>query len=231
VKNLIAIMGRGIQRLPDSSWTVTEDLEVCAENSAHLVDRVLADDENPCCLVGGGELNLLAGIQLHKSGLGNIIVCAYGDRSEYLKSIDAPSESMVMSDLFLKYCPNAPVKVWTKGMSMPGPSNTNRELQNIFELAVEEEIDKVAVVTIDLHMPRTLVIAQRHLAKREFQRLNARFFISEQVLVEADPKTYNVRRETLRRSKAMERNWAREQLGIFRVITNAYGDEKPKIAV
>ena len=54
--------------------------------------------------------------------------------------------------------------------------------------------------------------------------------MSEQVLAEADPKTYGQRRETLRRSKAMARNWAREQLGIFKVITDAYGDEKPKVA-
>ena len=117
-----------------------------------------------------------------------------------------------------------------KKMSMPGPSNTNRELQNIFELAVKKEVDTVAIITIDLHMPRTLVIAQRHLAKREFQRLDARFFVSEQALAEADPKTYGPRREALRRSKAMARNWAREQLGVFRIITNAYGDEKPTIA-
>ena len=229
--SLIAIMGRGIQRLPDGSWAVTEDLEMCAENSAHLVDRVPADDENERCLVGGGELNLLAGIQLQKLAWEYLIVCAYGDRSEYLKSIDAPSESMVMSDLLREHCPNAPVKIWIKEMSMPGPSNTNRELQNIFELAVEKEVDTVAVVTIDLHMPRTLVLAQRHLAKQEFQRLDVRFFISEQVLAEADPKTYEPRREALRRSKAMARNWAREQLGIFKIITNAYGDEKPKIAI
>jgi len=230
VNSLLAILGRGIQRLPDGSWTVTEDLEICAENSAHLTDRVPADDENPHCLIGGGELNLLAGIQLHKRGFGDIVVCAYGDRSDYLKSIDAPSESMIVSDLFLKYCPNALIRVWTKEMSMPGPSNTNRELQNIFELAVKEKIDAVAIVTIDLHMPRTLVMAQRHLAKHKFRRLDARFFVSEQVLAEADPKTYGQRRETLRRSKAMARNWAREQLGIFKVITDAYGDEKPKVA-
>ena len=80
-------------------------------------------------------------------------------------------------------------------------------------------------------MPRALVIAQRHLAKHEFQRLDVRFFISEQVLVKADSGTYEPRREALRHSKAMARNWAREELGIFKVITDAYGDEKPKMAV
>jgi hypothetical protein len=231
MSNLMAIMGRGIQCLPDGSWTVTEDLETYTQNGAHLINRIPADDENKDCLVGGGELNILAGIQLHKGGFGNIIVCAYADRAEYLKSVNAPSESMVMSELFRGYCPDALIKVWTKQMSVPGPSNTNRELQNIFELAIKEKVSTVAIVTVDIHMPRVLVLAQRHLAKHEFQCLDVRFFVSEQVLVEAGPEIYNQRCEALRCSKATARNWTREQSGIFKTITNAYGDEKPKIAL
>src|SRR5271157_1264609 len=132
---ILAILGRGIQRHhKNGSWVLTEDLELCDEKSAHLAVRKPADDENPFCMVGGGELNLLAGIALYNQEGANIVVCAYGDRSEYLKSIDAPSESMVMSGYFLHACRTANIRVWKKEMSMPGPSNTNRELKNIFEL-------------------------------------------------------------------------------------------------
>ncbi len=82
---LIAILGRGIQRVGSGgSWEVTEDLEVCAPDRTHLPDRVPADDQNPCCLVGGGELNLLAGLELHRRIGAIVAVCAYSHRAPYL---------------------------------------------------------------------------------------------------------------------------------------------------
>ena len=228
---VIAIHGRGIQRLHENGpWVLTEDLEFCDKDSANLPVRKPADDNNPFCMVGGGELNLLAGVEVYKREGAKIVVCAYGDRSNYLKSIDAPSESMVMSGCFIEATSNSvSSKIWTREMSLPGPSNTNRELQNIFEFTVANHYTKVGIITVDVHMPRTMVMAQRHLAKPEFRSLNAQFFVSEQVLVETNPALYGPRREALRRSKSFARNWEREQLGILRTITNAYGDEKPLV--
>ncbi len=228
--DVLAIHGRGVQRLYENGpWVLTEDLELCDKDSAHLPVRRPADDNNPLCMVGGGELNLLAGVEVYKKEGAKIVVCAYGDRSNYLKSIDAPSESMVMSDCFMEETQRS-AKVWTKEMSLPGPSNTNRELQNIFEFAVANRYTTIGIITVDVHMPRTMVMAQRHLAKPEFRHLNVRFFVSEQVLVEANPALYGPRREALRHSKSFARNWEREQLGILKTITNSYGDEKPLVA-
>ncbi len=229
---ILAIHGRGVQQLYENGpWALTEDLELCDKDGAHLSVRKPADDDNPLCMVGGGELNLLAGVEVYKREGANIVVCAYGDRSNYLKSIDAPSESMVMSDHFIEATHRSvSSKIWTKEMSLPGPSNTNRELQNIFEFAVANSYTEIGIVTVDVHMPRTMVMAQRHLAKPEFRHLNARFFVSEQVLVEANPTLYGPRREALRHSKSFTRNWEREQLGILKTITNAYDDEKPLVA-
>ena len=76
---LLAILGRGIQQIEeDKGWTLTEDLEVCDEKGGHLAVRVPSDDNNPYCLIGGGELNLRAGIILcrEQSDSLHTVVCA-----------------------------------------------------------------------------------------------------------------------------------------------------------
>lgn len=100
---LLAILGRGIQRETDGPWVpwvLTEDLEVCDERGAHLSVRVPANDGHPFCVIGGGEFNLLAGLKLCENYHIEVkaVVCAYGGRSAYLQAIDAPSESEIMSE-------------------------------------------------------------------------------------------------------------------------------------
>jgi hypothetical protein len=232
---LLAVLGRGVQKLHEEGpWVLTEDLEMWSEESQHLAVRVPADDLNPFCMVGGGELNPLAGVELFRRHGAEAVVCAYGDRTKYLKEIDGPSESMVMGEKFQEMCPDAHLKTWTKDMSRPGPSNTNAELYNIFQLATMLELfrgksHRIGIVTIDLHMPRTLVMAQRHLASTFTDLAPVDFFVSEQVLVEADQAQYSLRREALRDSAAFKRNWEQEKIGIFKTLTNAYGDEKPTL--
>src|SRR3989338_1971225 len=112
---------------------------MCDTNSAHLPVRAPVDDSNPYCMVGGGWLNLLAGIELSKQHSPKLVVCAYGHRSAYLKELDAPTESEVMSDKLRRVLPNAEVAVWERKRELPGPSNTGRELLNILELAVSTD--------------------------------------------------------------------------------------------
>lgn len=100
---LLAILGRGIQHPSAHSqeWVLTPDLEVCDEKGAHLAIRAPEDDASPYSIIGGGELNILAGALLAKRLQPQIATCAYGARSKYLNTIGAPSESQVMTDQFL----------------------------------------------------------------------------------------------------------------------------------
>ncbi len=80
--DMVAILGRGIQRLFENGpWALTEDLEVCDERSAHLPVRTPVNDESDFCMVGGGEMNLEAGIHLVHRYRPETVVCAYGGRS------------------------------------------------------------------------------------------------------------------------------------------------------
>lgn len=96
---------------PGGRWGLTGDTEVCERTPngglAHFAVRVPENDDHEDSIVGGGELNLLAGLELEKKFRREgrfdpqLALHAYGLRSSYLKSIGAPSESRVMSE---KYC-------------------------------------------------------------------------------------------------------------------------------
>ncbi len=60
---LLAILGRGIQHpSPESTvWELTPDIELCDEKGAHLPFRAPENDDDPRSIIGGGELNVLAG--------------------------------------------------------------------------------------------------------------------------------------------------------------------------
>jgi hypothetical protein len=250
--DLLAIMGRGIQMLkPDSdptkvvSYALTEDLELCDERSAHLAVRVPADDANPYCMVGGGQMNLDAGVQLIDDADEDpsIVVCAYGDRSDYLKSVNGPSESEVMSaalaEIFRHRMPPSPthlnpeIVVWPRARSLPIPSNTGQEIKNIFALALERNCLNVGIVTIGVHIPRTATYVAKQLSREPGlrNRLSVQLFESEEVLVAANPANWP-RVEALRNSQAFARNWGgknREADGISKIVRDVYGDAKPKV--
>jgi hypothetical protein len=146
--DLIAILGRGIQK-DKSAWSLTEEIEVCDKNSAHLIDRVSPDDENPCSMIGGGELNLIAGkilIENQDIKPPKIVVCAYGHRAQYLEDADAPTESEVMSEQLKPFIPEeTELLVWDKHRYPKPlvPSNTRQEMLNVLDLALEKKCSRV----------------------------------------------------------------------------------------
>ena len=234
--DLLAVLGRGIQlRSEDvpSCWVPTEYLEVYEAPSdnleaGHSPVRLPIDDLNPLCMIGGGEMNLLASMEFYKNKrhCPELVVFAYSSRAKYLRLDDAPSESEVMSELFCREFSDANVVTWTKDMDVPGPSNTYTELQNIFTLAVERRLTSVGIVTVSVHLPRSMVLAQRHLEQPEFEHLAVRYFRSEQVLYTANPTTYWPIYERVLGSKALRRNLEREMHNIAMSTTNVFGDEK-----
>ena len=236
---MIAILGRGIQRESENGlWFPSEDLVVSDERSAHVSVKIPVDDDNPLCMVGGAELNLLAGITLMNMYLPLIVVCAYGARMPYLESIDAPSESEVVSKQLLMSFGNCgpadnrppEVIIWErKRKSMA--SNTRQELLNIFDLALERGLSRIALVTVGVHVARTGVYIAKHLSVYEkYRRLSPVVLESEEILLAVDRRKYGFRVEALRNSKSFARNWEREAIGISKIVRDVYGDVKPLVA-
>lgn len=245
MSGLLAILGRGIQKLKAdapsediSSWVLTEDLEVCDVDSAHLPVRVPIDDSSPYCMVGGGELNAAAGAHLSVLNKPEIVVCAYGDRSNYLKSVNGPADSEVMNREFHRqfniiqpvprYIPSS--VVWSREKSLDGPSNTGQEIRNIFDLALERELKNVDLVTIGVHAPRTWTYVSKLQSRHhQYRDLSINLFDSEEVLLQYDHSKHAHRVEALRNSKAFGRTWEREALGISKIVRNVYSDVRPKV--
>lgn len=225
---LLAILGRGIQRLDENGpWVLTEDFEVCGSDSGHLPVRIPIEDSNPHCFVGGGELNILAGLELLRKFQYDSVVCAYGHRSAYLKSINGPTESEIMSARLKEVSPTAKIEVWPREREMPDPSNTNFEIKNILELAVVKDIGFVDILTVTVHLPRAIVFAERHLGKTEFRHLSVRYHSSEQVLLETNADRHGPRVLSIYGSRAFQRSAKREAEGVHRILTNAYADQRP----
>lgn len=244
VIEILGILGRGIQRLTeDGPWVLTEDLEVCDKRAAHLPVRVPADDESDFCMIGGGEMNLRASIELIREYHPRVVVCAYGGRPAYLESIDAPSESEVMSykltsriqfDLNISSW-RPEVVVWERTRQLSVPSSTRQELLNIFDLALERGLTRIALVTIGVHVPRTATYVVKHLSvHKKYRALSPIVLESEEVLLAADHEKYGPRVRMIRNSRAFARSWGgkdREADGISKIVRDVYDDAvKPPVA-
>ena len=232
----VVFLGRGISMVkPGGHWGLTGDIEVCDEKFAHLPVRMPEDDNHPNSIVGGGELNLLAGLEREKKLRPEgefdprLALHAYCFRSKYLKSIDGPSESLVMSD---KYCdlgghPGI-VQVFNedKWQSVADlPSNTNQEIDNVFTEALRRGIRNVAIVTVAVHAWRANLMAQRHLSNQEkpyHGAVTLQFYASENVLMEADPAKYGERCRAILGSKSFQRNLVLEQRGVNALLSGTY---------
>src|ERR1700733_13205629 len=88
---LLAILGRGMQRV-GNTWRATPDIEVYDEKWRHFLDPVEENDDDSRSAIGGGELNLLAGVRLVDTFGPRKVVCAYGNPTTYLTEAGAPSE-------------------------------------------------------------------------------------------------------------------------------------------
>lgn len=236
---ILAILGRGICKLresdPDgevSSWHLTDDLEICTDIGAHLAVRVPVDDTHPNCLVGGAQMNLEAGKALILQHAPQVVVCAYGDRSKYLKDIGGPSESQVMTEALRTILVGADLPrkpelvIWDPARSKGFASNTRQEILNIFDLAIELGLTRIGFVTVGVHVPRTATFITKHISTfPEYQHLSPVLFESEEALL-GSSKQWKPRVDVLRKSQAFSRNLANEFKGTLAALTGKYNAVK-----
>lgn len=236
---LLAVLGRGILC---PHFLPTEDIEVCDNKFAHRSVAISPDDDHPNCIVGGSSLNLEAAHLLIWEHNPDVIVCAYGGRSPYLVSSDAPSESEVMTaalreqleQLAVDYtgdsrpwlnCTRPEFVVWPKDRPTPEGTRSNalQELINIFELALERGVKAVTIVTVTVQVPRVTLFANNHRRRRpEFQRLTVGTISSEEVLMDHDARRYAPRVAALFASKAFARTAKLEERGISDFLAGKY---------
>jgi len=229
--DLLAVLGRGIHLDPQSGrWFPSGDLVMWGRTKGYLgsiASPKEVKENSPYCFLGGGELNILAGVEIYRQYGAKLVVCGYGDRAPYTKEADGPTESQIVSEAFVErgesenlFLPE--IKIWTKDMTAPR-FNTHQELFNIFSLAVERGFTNVGLVTITSHLPRTIVFAKKHLdTVPEFADLRVKFFSAELVLAEADPAVYALRALKIFSSAAFKRNAGLEARGTEAFLAGRY---------
>lgn len=197
------------------------------DNFTPIAELRPVDENSENCLIGGGELNVLAGATLirHDITLPTTVVCAYGGRSRYLTEIPgAPSEAEIMTFSLAAYFPwKCPATiVWPRDhQATSGKTNTDQELANIFKLAVARGYEHVGVVTVFVHYARTILMASRHLLKPAFAHLKLQCFVSEQILIE-HTWGVNERIRDMHASQAFTRTLFYEQRGINALLAGKY---------
>lgn len=229
-KTLLAILGRGIQRrsVESDAWEPTPDIEVCDEKGAHLPVGVSEDDNNSNSIIGGGELNVIAGALMAKQLNPAVVVCAYGARSKYLKEIGAPSESQVMSEKIsaemnrLGLQPPK-IEIFDEAKFNGEESGTKQELQNILTLASQLNIQNIALVTVVVHIPRTALMAGQAIKENPaWGNIILQCYPSEIVALKEDPSQYEERIRQIFASKSYIRNLEREMKGINDFLAGKY---------
>ena len=212
---LLAVLGRGSHQDSQGHWVLTELFEICDEKGAHLATQLPEDDNHPNSCIGGSALNVRAGIALYEYFHPALTVFAYGSRSKYLFDIGAPSESMVMTDAFLRLMKDAPepprVDVFDETAWKKSNAGTSQELHNIFTLAVRMGIRNVAIVTVAVHAPRTSLMIEGHLQDPAFAgKIFPQLYVTEEILEQADPARYAGLFEKSVASKSFMRTFRRE---------------------
>lgn len=216
---LLAILGRGIRQTSEGGlWGPTNDLEMHDDGFKPRVERLPADDTHQNCFVSGSQLNIEAGAVLCKRHSPKAVVCGYGGQSPYLTAIpNSPSDSEVLSEALrgLLPPPHPEIIVWSRDRVAPGgKTNTDAELQNIFELAALRGFTGIGVVTVFVHLLRTVTIARMHLANPKWRHLRAQFFASEDVLYGHDAKKWGPRLQELNGSESLLRTMFFECRGL-----------------
>lgn len=224
--DVIAVLGRGIERVPAGTgarqWRPTSLIEKCKPGTfEHLGFRQGAvDPSDPDCIIGGGNANVIAALQLFETRGAKAILFAYGDRSNYLRELHGPLEGAVMKYEFLRRLgKRAPEVLKTVdirgGLELPpgAPSRTLEELANIFDFALARDMKTVAIIGIGIHVPRVMVFAESVLKNPLYAGLEIAFLTAEELLLERDCRFARYIAATAS-SEAYRRNAAMEERGI-----------------
>ena len=227
--DLLAILGRGIRQISkNGSWVPTDDFEMHDEGFKPRALRLSVDDESSNCFVGGAMLNVKAGAVLCATHSPKAVVCGYGGQSSYLTAVpDSQSDSEVLSaQLEGLIGPlregNPEIIVWQRGrVAKSGGTNTDAELQNIFEFAVERSFTSVGIVTVFVHLMRTVTMVRTHLANPAWNHLRLQFFASEDVLYQDDTK-WGPRLQAMNGSQSFLRTMFYECRGLNALLAGKY---------
>lgn len=242
VFDVIAVLGRGIEqvRYRDGTlrWRPTTFIGKCEPGTgAHTGFRIIRPDpDDPDCLIGGANANVIAAVQLFSEMLvaghePKAILFAFGARAQYLRDRGWPLEGQVLKEEFLyrvgrsEYAISPAVEV-CGGIDSTEPryfpSNTNTEVRNILDFAVSRNLRRVAIITVEVHIGRAKMFAAAWMKQSPYRVIEEPVFFSAEDLLVRRSRHYRRIVRDVRASSALARNAVREANGMIAFCAGAY---------
>jgi hypothetical protein len=229
----LLIAGRGINS-KDGVFAPTALLEVLAPSREHQLVQQPVDDFNPLCYIGGGNFNVRAGVEIYDRLRPRLVAFAYGNtRTQAFKDADAPFEGPVMEEMFLHLLHEkgiAPPQTLTWTVNEEELCNSQREIRQFMELAIERRMGSIGIVTVAVHMLRIQVFVALLKQEKHFAHIDVQFFVSEVELLAANWPMYSPFVAAELASHAFKRNAADELAGTCKAVAGTYTFDKPPIA-
>ena len=230
---VLAIMGRGIRRqrrhLGRVRWVASSNFELyelVGGKPAHLPDRPEKfDRESDLCLVGGSRLNLEAARRILENR-DSLCVVGFAHAAPYLRKARDQNdprerdlnESEILSNELQRLLPDAEIERWEQDSS--DPSNTEREVRNVIEFAIEKKIPSVRFLSIRPHLARVEACAARVCERLRLAGISPPTIetsIASEDIVKGISSRHARRVEDLVSSSAYKRTIAWEEMGRRRI--------------
>ena len=225
----LCVLGRGIERVKTryaSVWRPTRYLEQPSAGGGHSGTRHQAALHDATSLIAGGNANLLAACtlldRLRRQGhTPNLVIFAAG-RPPYLSTGADPTlnEGIVMQDSFLRRASLNPRR--TRLIILTENRNTYDDITSTISLAVQRGISQIAVITVRVHIARSMEFARQTPDIKNHLRLS--FLAAEDLLHERyrnHPCIVGAL-DAARTSAAYQRTAAREAHGLQALRTGTY---------
>ena len=164
----VCILGRGIERVSTSRgpvWRPTRYIEVPSANGEHGGCRLPADPNDDVSLIAGSNANVIASCELWArlalAGKPFRLLILGAGRPAYLAAESDPAltEGRILVAHLLRraHPPLANVEIIT----LERNRNTRDDIEETIALAGAKLIDTVGIITVQVHLPRSIEFARR----------------------------------------------------------------------
>jgi hypothetical protein len=226
----ICALGRGIEKATTKfgdRWCPTRYIELPNAQGGHSGKRTAGigiNDEGS--VIAGAHANVLAACQLYQElrdkDLTPQVVTFAAGRPRYLSDDPDPTltEGKILSEYFLR---KARPRPWeTEVLVFSHNRDTQDDIEEFLSLAAARRIDRTAIITVEVHIPRALEFSRRVSLYSSAVQLT--FIPAEEILARryARRSSFMTTLRMCRDSAAHRRTLAREQRGIEALRSGQY---------
>jgi len=224
----ICILGRGIEKVQTRAgfvWRPTRYIEKPTASGAHSGWRVPANPNDDCSIIAGAHANVIGGCELfhvsQRTCSGPKLVIFAAGRPAYLAAEPDPmlTEGRVLREAFVRRAqPSTDVEI----IILSRNRDTRDDIDQTIRLAADRHIATVGIITVNIHLSRTIEFARR--AAWDGKPIHLVFIGAEELLAERYAKRSRVLATLggVTETAAYRRTLAREESGLLALLEGRY---------